>query len=160
MNNELYHYGVKGMKWGVRKSPEHSTFNSRRFRRASKAGNKDAADLTKVKKIESDKRNKQSVRNRKKQIRESRSNVRRNYTGSKRSAAVDKYRRTDINKMSDADLKKAVNRMNLELQYRNLTKVDIGFGKAKADAILGYGDTYNKGKKVVKTAVKVAARKP
>lgn len=31
MNNELYHYGVKGMKWGIRKTANGSEKDSRRM---------------------------------------------------------------------------------------------------------------------------------
>ena len=37
MNNELYHHGVKGMKWGVRQKPEYkyNSHNSYRLRSSS-----------------------------------------------------------------------------------------------------------------------------
>ena len=43
-NTELYHFGVKGMRWGVRKN-RNSTFRSRILRSAYKAQNRDAKDL-------------------------------------------------------------------------------------------------------------------
>lgn len=38
MNNELYHYGVKGMKWGVRKSEYRSVNRAQRKKRGPIAG--------------------------------------------------------------------------------------------------------------------------
>lgn len=47
MYEELYHYGVKGMKWGVRKSKttSGSSFGNRFHSRAAKRIQKDADDL-------------------------------------------------------------------------------------------------------------------
>lgn len=38
MNNELYHYGVKGMKWGVRRSTEYRADVAKRKRLSTAAG--------------------------------------------------------------------------------------------------------------------------
>lgn len=35
MDNELYHHGVKGMKWGVRKSPARSSSGTTRKRKSN-----------------------------------------------------------------------------------------------------------------------------
>lgn len=35
MNNELYHHGVKGMKWGVRKTPVRSSSGATRKRKSN-----------------------------------------------------------------------------------------------------------------------------
>lgn len=68
-------------------------------------------------------------------------NTLRNLTGSKRSAAMTKYRKKNIDGMSDADLRKAVNRMNLERQYRDLTKADYMKGQRYASDFLKYKST-------------------
>ena len=35
MDNELYHHGVKGMKWGVRKTPVRSSSGATRKRKSN-----------------------------------------------------------------------------------------------------------------------------
>lgn len=106
MKNDLYllHYGVKGMKWGVRKDRDRSALKARRER---------AREAMK-----------------------SRNSRLRNYTGSRRSEARTRYRKQDIDKMSNAELQAAVNRMNLERQYRTLTKVDIKIGQKESKRIM------------------------
>lgn len=37
MNNELYHYGVKGMRWGHRKDREQYFSNKREYKKAHKS---------------------------------------------------------------------------------------------------------------------------
>lgn len=46
-------------------------------------------------------------------------------------------RQYDLSKMSDEDLRKAVNRMNLEENYRNLKNSDINNGESKVNSWLG-----------------------
>ena len=83
--NELYHYGVKGMKWGVRKSKKQL-----RRERAKKNAN---------------------------------SQVSKDY---KESAFL---RRRNPRSLSNAELKKAINRMQLEKQYRELSEHDMTLGE-------------------------------
>ena len=65
VNNELYHYGVLGMKWGVRRTPKQIS-----------------ADSARIKNI----------------------------------------RKKRVDEMSNQDLKDANNRLNLERNYRDLTR--------------------------------------
>ena len=83
--DELFHYGVKGMKWGVRKSNKQL-----RRERAKKNAN---------------------------------SQVSKDY---KESAFL---RRRNPRSLSNAELKKAINRMQLEKQYRELSEHDMTLGE-------------------------------
>lgn len=106
MNDELYHYGIKGMKWGVRKG-----------RKSGGLGKK-----------------------LKKKFRAAKT-IFQNASGSRSSNALRAYRKKDINRMSNKDLQTAINRMNLEKQYRSLTKRDLTVGNRLAKDILAYGGT-------------------
>ena len=110
--NELYHYGVPGMKWGVRKSSYSSSKGKNRF---SKKKLKKKAKAAKIRF--------------------------QNTTGSRNSKAVKAYRKKDINRMSNKDLQTAINRMNLEKNYRSLTKRDLMLGNKVVKDVLAYGGT-------------------
>jgi hypothetical protein len=84
-NNYLYHWGVKGMKWGVRKQPKQVL----------------AAKSRRSKKMR------------------------------------DKYMKS----LSDDELKREVNRLNMEKQYRQLTNKEVGKGRKKVAAILATAAT-------------------
>lgn len=100
-NDELMHYGVLGMKWGVRRGK-----NASGKRKASK-------------KLTADQKERQS-----------------------RKAAL-KKRRT----MSDAELKKRIERMKLEKEFKNLTQEDIAPGKRFVGEVMS-----SAGKKVLSVA--------
>lgn len=104
--DELYHYGVPGMKWGVRRDRRSNSFKRTVSKKAKAA-----------------------------KIRFQ------NTTGSRSSNALKAYRKKDINKMSNKDLQTAINRMNLERQYRNLTKRDYMAGNKVVKNILAYAGT-------------------
>ena len=96
MENELYHYGVIGMKWGVR-------------RYQNKDGTLTAAGKKQKKKtLSADDKEK-----------------------ARRKSDL-KKRRT----MSDADIKKRIERMKLEKEFKNLTKEDISPGKKYVGEIM------------------------
>lgn len=77
-NNELQHHGVKGMKWGVRKTPKHEDY-------------------------------------------------------------VRVHKRKSIKKMSDAELRSRNNRLQMEQQYKQLTKRTNYGKKAVQGFIKGAG---------------------
>ena len=87
-NNELYHHGVPGMRWGVRKS-RSSSGSSRSKRKTVKTSTlKQRLFMKKVK--------------------------------TKTKTNTPEKPKT-VNEMSDDDLRKKINRLQLEKQYRDLT---------------------------------------
>lgn len=104
-NNELYHYGVLGMKWGVRKSRPSSSGSSK----GKKKSKEPSPDLE---------------------------------AKSKRKSDL-KSRRT----LSDEELKKKIERLKMEREFKELTKEDISPGEKFASEVMS-----SAGKKVLTAA--------
>lgn len=153
--DELSHYGVKGMKWGVRKDNRTGSGGGRNalktylkitnpwlYASSKRMFNnyKRGAEFIKAKTEKTKPLISKKARNA--------STYMKNVTGSRSSASVKKYRRKNIDGMSDADLRKAVNRMNLERQYRDLTRADLMSGQRAAQNALKYNTTYKSVRKL------------
>lgn len=89
-DNELYHHGVKGMKWGVRRYRNRDSSNSLANKRSE---------------------NKNIKKDRKEAMKNRRS-------------------------LSDQDIKKRIDRIKLEREFKSLTQDDIAPGRKKVNEIL------------------------
>ena len=95
MDNELYHHGVKGMKWGVRKTPVRSSSGNARKRKSN------TLSLFKKKKT----------------------------TRKVSSANSSPAQTKSIKDMSDDELRKKIERVQLEQDYLQLDPKAVSRGK-------------------------------
>ena len=121
--DELKHYGIKGMKWGVR-----------RFQ------NSDGSLTADGKKRYSG----DNLKDIQKQVNQGK-NVDDGVKKTKAKAAekrTEKKIKDDLSQMSDKELRDIVNRLNMEERYMQVMKSrDVQVGKSKADKILDYAGT-------------------
>lgn len=95
----LQHYGVLGMKWGVRKEQPVIAKEGAKIAESAKRGVRAAGDIKRTK---------------------SRND-------------------NDLSGLSDDELRKRVNRMNLEQQYKDLNSRNVSKGEAYATSALEVG---------------------
>ena len=102
MDNELYHHGVKGMKWGVRKTPVRSSSGATQKRKSN------TLSLFKKKKT----------------------------TRKVSSANSSPAQTKSIKDMSDDELQKNIERVQLEQQYQELDPKSVSRGKRIAKRVM------------------------
>ena len=144
MDNELYHHGVKGMKWGQRRyqnkdgsltsqgkkraqenlSKDHVRAQELRKKRPSEMSNKELNELNKRNELEKkfNENNKQrSELDVSKDVLKSYSNMINQAKNINRSIPTKDTRKPlDLSNMSDKELRDRINRANLERQYNDL----------------------------------------
>lgn len=112
-DNELYHHGIKGMKWGVRRTP------------AQLGHDTGGVDLQKAKK---------KVEAANTIVNESQ-NINRKVSGRKQRK-IQKQQVQNAKTMTDQELRERVNRLNMEQQYARLSAEQMSAGKTNVDAML------------------------
>lgn len=182
MDNELYHHGVKGMKWGVRRyqKKDGSYTLAGANRRAKEAGRKAASEsLTKSKaspdsnklgsgrkalnaaskaKRSAIKSSIQSDRAHNKQIRADK-NANKRSDWSDDAKTTHDIKKKNINQMSNAELKKLNERTRLEQEYSRLNPNAVSRGwkyVAATAAVLGtVVGIYNNSNVLIKAGKKI-----
>ena len=109
MDEELYHYGVKGMKWGVRRTP-------------AQLGHKTGT-----------KKKKTSVVDAVKKFSKKRQQAKAEKTARKETKKASKKKKS-IAEMSDAELRERISRLELEKRYRDLSPKQTHRGR---DFVMG-----------------------
>ena len=154
MDEYIIHYGVKGMRWGVRKDDYNvrkgpvlntgsrgrknfiadatSKFLAGGHPEASAAGGSDSDGSKKKKKKEEDSSLVKGLNATGKSLRGGASATKK--IGN--AIRSNEQKKQDLSELSDAELQKRVNRMNLERQYNSLSTQDVASGWDKASEIL------------------------
>lgn len=115
MENELYHHGVKGMKWGVRKAQPKSSSSSRSKKTSSTS--KTSNTFSVVNKMTAKhKLAKQKKLADKKALEEKRE------AEVKANAEAEAKKKRTVRDMSDAELRERISRLELEKRYKDLNR--------------------------------------
>lgn len=130
MNNELYHHGVLGQKWGVRNGPPYPLSSSSHSSSEKKAGwrksLKSGTPSTKKKKKSAPKADiKAKINKAIEEKKESKAKI-------KEREDLIKNRRS----LSDADIKQMINRLQDERKLKELTEQDLNPGKYAVKKVL------------------------
>nr|DAL72385.1 MAG TPA: hypothetical protein [Caudoviricetes sp.] len=112
-DNELYHHGIKGMKWGVRRTDAQLGHDTGKI------------DLQKTKK-KVDAAN--TIVNETRNIN--------NTTSKKAQKKAQKQKLAEVKSMSDKELRERVNRLNMEQQYIRMSSEQMNTGRANVNSIL------------------------
>lgn len=112
-SDELYHHGVKGMKWGVRRTPAQLGHDTGKI------------DLQKTKK-KVDAAN--TIVNETRNIN--------NNVSKKQSKKAQKQKMAEVKSMSDKELRERVNRLNMEQQYIRMSSEQMNAGRSNVNSVL------------------------
>lgn len=114
---DLYHFGIPGMKWGVRRARgSDGTVSSKKSTPTDMAVRKKSLETGATAAKEA-------------------GNVLTTFSKRKENE-FSNQKRAEAKKMSDKELKDAISRLNLEQQYRNLSTRDIEIGKTTVQDFL------------------------
>ena len=135
MNNydELYHYGVPGMKWGVRRNYKSfarklggSRFAEKAILSDKRLNTQQKAQALKENKILADEKAHNKAMKKAKRIN---GTVAYDVATNKYKVQRTKADKVDVKSMSDKELRERINRLQMEKQYKQLTKREIAAGE-------------------------------
>lgn len=129
MANELTHWGVVGMKWGIRR---YQNKDGSLTPAGKKRYNKEMAKLKEEEKIA---KNKLKTQAKFDKLEEKRKEVEALKSGKPLPKATQNTSKPSVKDMSDEELRQVVNRMLLEQQYNKMKPEQVSAGKKFVDKV-------------------------
>lgn len=130
MENELMHWGIKGMKWGVRR---YQNKDGSLTPAGRKRYDQEMAKLKEEEKIAKNKLRTQAKLNK---LEEKRKEVEALKSGKPLPKVTQNTSKPSVKDMSDEELRRVVNRMMLEQQYSKLRPEQVSTGKKFVDKVM------------------------
>lgn len=130
MENELMHWGIKGMHWGIRR---YQNKDGSLTPAGKKRYDKEMAKLKEEEKIAKNKLRTQAKLNK---LDEKRKEIEALKKGKTLSTESQKTSKPSVKDMSDDELKRVVTRMQLEQQYKKLNPEQVSAGKRLVDKVV------------------------
>lgn len=130
MENELMHWGIKGMKWGVRR---YQNKDGSLTPAGRKRYDQEMAKLKEEEKIAKNKLRTQAKLNK---LEEKRKEVEALKSGKPLPKTTQNNSKPSVKDMSDEELRRVVNRMMLEQQYSKLRPEQVSTGKKFVDKVM------------------------
>lgn len=133
-NNELTHYGVLGMRWGVRRNPAGKIMFTKKKQLAVDKrdleklnnGRHLSVGFTKKRQAAYDKRDRAILEKR---------------IETNEQKLATKAKKPSVKEMSDEELRKVVNRLQMERQYSQLSESNVSKGKEYIQKVIKTGTT-------------------
>nr|DAV24904.1 MAG TPA: hypothetical protein [Bacteriophage sp.] len=130
MDSELYHHGIRGMRWGIRRyQNKDGSLTPAGKKRYDK-------EMSKLKAEEKVLKNKQKTQAKLDKLETKRKEVEALRKGKPIQKESSEPKKKTISDLSDDELRRVVNRMQLEQQYRNLNPAKVTKGKKIADKVV------------------------
>lgn len=141
MENELYHHGVKGMRWGIRRyQNKDGTLTAYGKKRYAKELGKLQAEKKRVKQYEQTAKKMQKLDDMRKDIDGRKHALSDDTTSSHQSKTEAKPKQKTIHDMSNEEIQAKIDRINLERRYADLTRTssnkEVSKGKQFAMKVL------------------------
>lgn len=126
--NTLYHHGIKGQRWGVRRYQNEDGTLTNAGKRRTKNG-----VLTVDQAVASDYQNLSKGLSAGSSAANNASNISRKASERKKRKMQSEI---DVTKMSDAELRQKINRMSMEDQYRSMSTKNVRTGSDKVQDVM------------------------
>lgn len=144
MHEDLYHHGIKGMKWGIRRTPAqlgHKTSAKKKTSKTDKIDeitkklNKYSSNFESSRKAREERKQAKEVTKQAKEATKQAKAMTKQMTKASKNSKPEKQKKRPLSELTDEELRARINRLEMEKKYKDLIASSNPKVKTGRDAV-------------------------